>query len=357
MRSRLLGLVLVLALIAAAGYGAADLLDDEFIAPGPAAQPMRITVAQGQPVRSVLRSMQAAGALASAWRTQVWLRLHGIALTIRAGAYEIPARASASDIVDMLEQGRVILEQITVVEGARFSDLRRLLETNPEVRSLLRGKSDAEVMTALGHPDTPAEGAFFPDTYRFAAGTTDIDILKLAYSEMQQALNQAWVQRASDLPFDTPQQALVLASMVEKETGLAAERPRIAGVFVARLRKGMRLQSDPTVIYGMGSTYDGSVHERDLTTDTPWNTYTRAGLPQTPIALPGRAALLAAVQPQETGDLYFVASGDGDGGHRFSATLAQHNAAVHHYLSQLHATAPATGTRQTQTQTHAAAEH
>ena len=336
MRKWLLALMLLVALLGAAGFGAVTVLDDEFTAPGPAAQSVRITVAPGQRVRAVLRSMQAAGALTSALRTQVWLRLHGLALTIKAGTYEVPARASASDVIDMLEQGRVVLEQITVVEGARFSDLRRLLETHPAVRSVLRGKSDADVMTALGHAGEPAEGAFFPDTYRFAAGTTDLDVLRLAYSEMQQALSQSWVQRAPDLPFDTPQQALTLASMVEKETGLASERPRIAGVFVARLRKGMRLQSDPTVIYGLGSAYDGSVHERDLTTDTPWNTYTRAGLPQTPIALPGRAALLAAVQPQETGDLYFVASGDGDGGHRFSATLSQHNAAVQHYLSRLH---------------------
>ncbi len=206
---------------------------------------------------------------------------------------------------------------------------------DPHVHSLLKGRSDAEVMAAIGHPGENPEGRFFPDTYRFASGTTDVEILKLAYGSMRDALTEAWNMRAADLPLQSPDQALILASMVEKETGLPAERPRIAGVFMARLRKGMRLQSDPTVIYGLGAAYDGHVHERDLTTDTPYNTYTREGLPPTPIALPGRAALLAVVRPEETGDLYFVATGDGQGGHHFSATLAEHNLAVQHYLQKL----------------------
>jgi len=283
----------------------------------------------------VLGRLQSAGALECAWCTQVYLRLTGRHLTIKAGDYEVDAHASASDVVEMLEEGRVILEQITVVEGTRFSDLRQQLAADPHVRSLLKGKTDAEVMSAIGHTGEPPEGRFFPDTYRFASGTTDVEILKLAYANMHEALSQAWNMRAPDLPLQTPEQALVLASMVEKETGLPSERPRIAGVFMERLRKGMRLQSDPTVIYGLGTAYDGHIHERDLTTDTPFNTYTRDGLPPLPIALPGRAALLAAVRPEETGDLYFVATGDAQGGHHFSATLAEHNLAVQHYVQRL----------------------
>jgi UPF0755 protein len=208
-------------------------------------------------------------------------------------------------------------------------------------------------MAALGHAGEHPEGRFFPDTYRFAAKTTDLEILGLAYNSMRRVLEGAWQQRSTDLPFKTPYEALTLASVVEKETGLPAERPRIAGVFVSRLRKGMRLQSDPTIIYGLGARYDGDIRTRDLSTDTPYNTYTRAGLPPTPIALPGRESVLAAVRPEETGELYFVATGDGAGGHHFSKTLEEHNAAVKSYLarlrSQQHPTAPrsaaASGTR------------
>jgi UPF0755 protein len=310
-------------------------LTSQFEAPGPAAQALRVTVVPGLSVRGVLGKLQGAGALRCAWCTQLYLRLTGRHLTIKAGDYAVDAHASASDVIEMLEEGRVILEQLTVVEGTRFSDLRAQLAADPHVRPLLKGRTDAAVMAALGHAGEAPEGRFFPDTYRFAAGTTDAEILKLAYANMREALTQAWNMRAADLPLASPEQALVLASMVEKETGLAGERPRIAGVFVARLRKGMRLQSDPTVIYGLGAAYDGHIHERDLTTDTPYNTYTRDGLPPLPIALPGRAALQAAVRPEETGDLYFVATGDGQGGHHFSATLAEHNLAVQHYVQKL----------------------
>ena len=327
-------LLVVVVLVGAAAGGRAWLAM-QFEAPGPAPAALRVTVAPGLSVRGVLARLQAAGALECSACTQLYLRLTGRTLTIKAGDYEVDAHASPSDVIEMLEAGRVILEQLTVVEGTRFSDLRRALAEDPHVHSLLKGRSDAEVMAAIGHPGENPEGRFFPDTYRFASGTTDVEILKLAYGNMRDALTQAWDMRTADLPLQSPEQALILASMVEKETGLAAERPRIAGVFMARLRKGMRLQSDPTVIYGLGSAYDGHIHERDLTTDTPYNSYTREGLPPTPIALPGRAALLAVVRPEETGDLYFVATGDGQGGHHFSATLAEHNLAVQHYLQKL----------------------
>jgi UPF0755 protein len=269
----------------------------------------------------------------------LYLRLRGHRPNVHFGMYEIPPRASPAQILEMFEQGRVILEQLTVVEGSTFADFRRELDQHGAVTHTLAGKSAAEVMAALGHPGEFPEGRFFPDTYRFSARTTDRDILLLAYSAMQKLVDTSWPQRSADLPFDTAYQALILASIVEKETGVPAERPRIAGVFVARLRKGMRLQSDPTVIYGLGESYDGYVHTRDLTTDTPYNSYTRAGLPPTPIALPSREAILAAMHPQETGELYFVATGNG--GHHFSKTLEEHNVAVKEYLEHLRSQRPA----------------
>ncbi len=331
--------VLLILLLGGAAVAGRVWLGMQFEAAGPAPQDLRVTVSPGLSVRGVLGRLQTAGALQCAVCTQLYLRLTGRSLTIKAGDYEVDAHASPGDVIEMLEEGRVILEQLTVVEGTRFSDLRQELAANPHVHSLLAGRSDAQVMAAIGHPGEAPEGRFFPDTYRFASGTTDVEILRLAYDSMREALADAWNMRAADLPLQSPEQALVLASMVEKETGLPAERPRIAGVFMARLRKGMRLQSDPTVIYGLGAAYDGHVHERDLTTDTPYNTYTREGLPPTPIALPGRAALLAVVRPEETGDLYFVATGDGQGGHHFSATLAEHNQAVQHYVQKLRSAA------------------
>jgi UPF0755 protein len=190
-------------------------------------------------------------------------------------------------------------------------------------------------MQALGHEGQAAEGRFFPDSYRFAAGTTDRRILELAYDRMQRELEQAWTARAPDLPIKDSEQALILASIVEKETGREDERAKVAAVFINRLSQGMRLQSDPTVIYGLGSRYDGDIHTRDLVTDTPYNTYTRAGLPPTPIALPGAASLQATLHPADIDALYFVATGNGDGSHHFSATLAEHDAAVRAYLHQL----------------------
>ncbi len=328
-------IVLALAIVAAGAFAALTWLDSQYRAPGPAQASIRIEVSPGSTVRGVLNHLAAAGALAHPRLTELYLRLHGRHFSIKAGEYEVPARASAAAVVALLAEGRVVLEQLTVVEGATFADFRQELESDPHVRATLRGKSAAEVMAAIGHPGEQPEGRFFPDTYRFASGTAETEILRMAYDKMSQVLAAAWAERSPDVPFTTPYEALTLASIVEKETGLASERPLIAGVFVARLRKGMKLQSDPTVIYGMGSQYDGDIHTRDLTTDTPYNTYTRAGLPPTPIALPGRDSILAAVRPKETGALYFVATGDGDGGHHFSATLEEHDAALRHYLIRL----------------------
>jgi UPF0755 protein len=235
--------------------------------------------------------------------------------------------------VAQLSEGKVILESLTVIEGTRFADFRRALEAHPEIKVTLRGLSDAEVMRELGLAGHP-EGRFFPDTYRFAAGTSDRELLQLAHRRMNDLLMRLWADRAQDLPIETPEQALVLASIIEKESGLASERPRVAGVFVSRLQLGMRLQSDPTVIYGIGDQYDGNIRRIHLTTDTPYNTYTRRGLPPTAIALPSESALRSALQPQITGDLFFVATGDADGSHRFSKTYAEHRVAVRAMLER-----------------------
>jgi len=335
-RVRVLALVFVFLLLvmgaATAGY---YWLQYAFFAPGPAQTPIRVQVDQGASVRTVLTQLAGHGALANTRAVELYLRIHGRRPKVLAGMYEIPPRASAAQILELFEQGKVILEQLTVVEGSTFADFRRELDQHAAVTHTLTGKTPAEVMAAIGHTGENPEGRFFPDTYRFAAKTTDHDILLLAYNSMQKLLETAWPQHSPNLPFDTPYQALILASIVEKETGLAAERPRIAGVFVGRLRKGMRLQSDPTVIYGLGASYDGDIRTRDLVTDTPYNTYTRAGLPPTPIALPGRESILAALHPLDTGELYFVATASGDGGHHFSKTLEEHNAAVREYLTRL----------------------
>jgi UPF0755 protein len=332
-----LALALVVLLVIAA-VGVAELyqrLESMYQGAGPALVAKRIQVLPGASVRAVLTQLQGQGAVRSCREVEWYLRVHGIHPRVQAGTYEIPPRSSPAQILDMFEQGRVLLEQLTVVEGWTFAQFLDLLDHEPDVLHTLAGKSPAQVMAALGHPNENPEGRFFPDTYRFAAGTADTVILGVAYDAMRRALDGAWSTRSPDLPLDSPEQALILASIVEKEAQLPTERARIAGVFVTRLRQGMRLQSDPTVIYGLGPKYDGEIHTRDLTTDSAYNTYTRAGLPPTPIALPGRDSLLAAVHPDDTGELYFVATGAGDGAHHFSKTLAEHNSAVKDYLARL----------------------
>jgi UPF0755 protein len=217
--------------------------------------------------------------------------------------------------------------------------MRRVLHADPAIKQTLAHASAETIMTQLGESGAAAEGQFYPDTYRFARGTTDVEILDIAHRRLKAELDKAWSERAADLPLANPQEALILASIVEKETALERERPQVAGVFVERLRRGMKLQTDPTVIYGMGEAYDGDIRSADLRRDTPYNTYTRAGLPPTPICLPGAASIRAAVQPVVSGAVFFVASGDGDGSHHFSTTLAEHDAAVRRYLAKLRAPA------------------
>jgi peptidoglycan lytic transglycosylase G len=337
LRATLVVGVSVLVLGAAAGLFGYRWLRREYEAPGPAPAAARIEIAPGASLRSVLAQLESAGAVRHARATELWLRLAGLRPRVQAGTYELPARASPAQILALFEQGKVVLEQLTVIEGSTFAELLALLEQHPAVLHSLKGQSSAQVMTAIGHPGVPPEGQFFPDTYRFADKTPDVAILGLAYDSMHKLLDGAWQTRRPDLPLASPYQALILASMVEKEAALESERARIAAVFVNRLRQGMRLQSDPTVIYGLGERYDGSIHTRDLLRDTPYNTYTRAGLPPTPVALPGKESVLAAVHPEDTEVLYFVASGRGDGAHQFSRTLQEHNSAVKAYLIRLRA--------------------
>jgi UPF0755 protein len=329
-------LIVILVLLAAVGgFGAYRWLTLMYGAEGPLNEVARVEVTSGATVRGVISQLGKRGVLAEPKAVLLYLRVHGLQPKVKAGTYEFPPRASPAKVFEMLERGIVVLEQLTVVEGSTFADLRKALEKHPAIVVTLRGKSDAEAMAAIGHANEFPEGRFFPDTYRFAARTSDTQLLTLAYDSMARVLAQAWEQRKEGLPIDSPYEALILASIVEKETALEAERAMIAGVFTSRLRKGMRLQTDPTVIYGLGEKYDGDIRTRDLAADTPYNTYTRAGLPPTPIALPGRESVLAAVQPDETGAIYFVATGDGTGAHYFSKTLEEHNQAVRRYLARL----------------------
>jgi UPF0755 protein len=238
-------------------------------------------------------------------------------------------------LLSLLSSGQVLLHSITFIEGSTFGDVRNALVAHDAVRNDNANRSDQDIMRALGEPDVHPEGQFFPDTYRFPRGTTDLELLAIAHRRMQEELRKAWEKRTPDLPLAGPYEALILASIVEKETALERERAQIAGVFTERLRRGMRLQTDPTVIYGMGVAYAGNIRRVDLSRDTPYNTYTRTGLPPTPIALPGLESLQAAVQPDMSGALFFVATGAGDGSHYFSKTLAEHNLAVKRYLREL----------------------
>jgi UPF0755 protein len=332
---RLVSVLIVLAVLGGAAlllWRGLDWVMDE---PSTSARPVRVEVPAGAALRSVLQQLQRQGAVRHARLVALYLRLRGTTVRVQAGTYEIAPHSAARAILDQLNAGRVVLESLTVVEGWTFAQLRHALDANPSVAHPLLGMSDAQVMSALGHEGMAAEGRFFPDTYRFAAGTPDRRILEGAYERMQGALNDAWGTRAANLPLANSDQALVLASIVEKETGREDERAKVAAVFVNRLRLGMRLQTDPTVIYGLGERYDGNIHTRDLETDTPYNTYTRTGLPPTPIALPGAASLQATMHPANSDALYFVATGNGDGSHHFSATLSEHDAALRAYLHKL----------------------
>jgi UPF0755 protein len=293
------------------------------------ASPYAFEVKQGASLRHVSRELAAAGIVPGEWSLVTLARWRGVDRTIKAGNYEITSGITLPALLDKLTQGDALQAALTVIEGATFADLKRALQADAAVRKTVLELPEDALMRRIGATDSSAEGWFFPDTYFFAAGSADVAVLGRAYRLMRARLDAAWRDRAPDLPLRNPYEALILASIIEKETGVAADRPLIASVLVNRLRAGMRLQSDPTVIYGMGAAFDGNLRKRDLETDTPYNTYTRDGLPPTPIALPGQASLEAATRPAATRYLYFVARGDGSS--VFSTTLADHNRAVAKY--------------------------
>jgi len=291
--------------------------------------PFEFSLKQGTSLKGAAHQLQQEGVLPND-RMFVWLaRLLGKSAQIKAGNYELETAVTPLELLNMLTKGRVTQSELSIIEGWTFSQFRAALNANPAIRHDSVTLSEAEILQRLGMPEKQLEGLFFPDTYYFANGASDLALLKRAYQTMQKHLQESWLARDPGLLLDTPYQALILASIVEKETGAPGDRAMIAGVFVNRLRKGMLLQTDPTVIYGMGEKFDGNLRKRDLLADTPYNTYTRAGLPPTPIALPGLASLQATLHPARTDALYFVSRGDGSS--EFSATLMQHNWAVNKY--------------------------
>jgi UPF0755 protein len=261
-------------------------------------------------------------------------RLSGNASKIQAGEYRIEAGSTPKDLLDKFVSGIVQLYSFTVVEGWTFRELLAALAADPVIDATIQYEDWRSLLESFSADASHPEGLFLPETYHFPKGTRDVDVLRQAYELMQEVLAEEWERRAVNLPLSSPYEALILASIVEKETALASERPRIAGVFTRRLELGMRLQTDPTVIYGIGVDFNGNLTRRDLRTDTPYNTYTRNGLPPTPIALPGKAAINAALNPAAGSEVYFVATGLGDGSHKFSDTKEQHDQAVQEYLAR-----------------------
>ncbi len=319
--------------ILALAVGAAAALWVAYERPLPiAADRVEIRVLPGASARSIAGALREQGVEVNADLFVALARWHDVTRQLRAGRYEITRGMRLADVIDRLRRGETLKERITVIEGWTFRDMRAALAAHPWLRQDTATMSEASILAALGADAAHPEGLFAPDTYVFDAGSSDLEILRQAYRAQQARLARAWEQRAADLPLKSPYEALILASIVEKETGQSAERARIAGVFVNRLRLGMPLQTDPTVIYGLGERFDGNLRKRDLVTDTPYNTYTRGGLPPTPIALPGAASIEAAVRPEPTRALYFVARGDGTS--QFSESLAEHNRAVRKYQLQ-----------------------
>jgi UPF0755 protein len=291
--------------------------------------PFEFSLKQGSSLKSAARKIQQSGGLNNEGLFVLLARGLGKAKQIKPGNYQLEHEVTPLQLLNIISKGRVEQSSLTIIEGYTFKELRAVMNAEPTLRHDSAPLSDAEILKRIGAGETVAEGLFFPDTYNFASGSSDIIVLKRAYQLMQRQLQENWNKRDAGLPFDTPYQALILASIVEKETGQPGDRPMIASVFINRLRKNMRLQTDPSVIYGMGDKFDGNLRKRDLTLDTPYNTYTRKGLTPTPIALPGLAAIQATLHPAPSRALYFVARGDGSS--QFSSTLIEHNNAVNHY--------------------------
>ncbi len=288
--------------------------------------PYVFDVKSGASLRSVARELAGANVLPTEYALVLLARLRRADRAIKAGNYEIADGVTLSQLLDKLTQGDVTQSGMTVIEGSTYAELVAALKGKTEIAKSIMELTPPEIAARVGIPAVGPEGWFFPETYFFVAGTKDLALLTRGYHLMRSRLDEAWAKRADDLPLKNPYEALILASIVEKETGNAADRPLVASVFVNRLRAGMRLQSDPTVIYGLGAGFDGNLHKRDLEADSPYNTYLREGLPPTPIALPGQASIDAATRPPKTAYLYFVSRGDGTS--EFTSNLADHNRAV-----------------------------
>ena len=321
---RILTLAL-LGLLAAAGYAAWYATTPVRIA----ALPAEFEIPAGTGLRAAVRRMEQAGIRVRPLHFELMARALGREPQIKAGFYQVPVPATPLQILDKLARGEVMQAELQVIEGSTFSQLRAALDASSVLRHDSAGLTDAELLGRVGASEQHAEGLFFPDTYVFDRGSSDLAVLRRAYQVMQERLAREWAQRAADVPYRTPYEALVMASIIEKETGRAEERDQIAGVMVNRLRVRMALQADPTVIYGLGDGFDGNLKKVHLKTDGPYNTYTRRGLPPTPIALPGQASLHAALRPAQTDAYYYVSRGDGTS--QFSRTLREHNRAVSQY--------------------------
>jgi UPF0755 protein len=327
-----LTLVLILAGIAAfLGWDAYHYLSQ----PLPVKHSRLIQVPRGMSLRALSQNLLAQGVIKKPRYALYWNgygRLSGASHRLKAGEYQIRPGMSPVKLLHTITNGEVYQHSLTIIDGWTFKQMMAAVESDKALSHHLQGDTPKQVMAAIGHTGIPAEGRFLPNTYDFPRGMSDIKLLRQAYHAMDKFLGKAWHKRGAGLPLDNEAQALALASIIEKETAVPAERPRIAGVFVRRLRKGMRLQSDPTVIYGLGSSYHGNLHRSDLRRKTPYNTYTRSGLPPTPICMPDQASIHAALHPASGKALYFVSKGNGT--HHFSATFAQHKRAVRKY--QLH---------------------
>lgn len=293
--------------------------------------PLELSIEPGTSPAAVAEAWVKAGIQTNPQWLYQWFRWSGQAKKIRAGSYLVKDATSPRQLLDKMVRGEEVLESVKLLEGWTFKQFRQALSKAPHLRQTIAALSDAQLMESMGAPGLHPEGQFFPDTYAYGRGVSDLTVLKRAHATMQRQLDKAWAQRPADSPLKTKDQALILASIVEKETGLESDRGKVAGVFNNRLRINMRLQTDPTVIYGLGDKFDGNLRRRDLEADTPWNTYTRGGLPPTPISMPGAPSLRVAVNPDATRALYFVARGDGSGGSVFSESLEAHNRAVNKF--------------------------
>lgn len=292
-------------------------------------QGMVLNVSPGMSLRGLASHLERQKIIEDARLLRLYGRLHHEATQIKVGEYQLSPGLTPVSLLDLLVAGKTISHSITLVEGWSFKQMMQTINAHPQLRHTLKGLSNAEIMERLGRGGEHPEGRFFPDTYLYPRDFSDLQLLKRAYNRMQDTLAEAWSERPDDLPLKSPYELLILASIVEKETGRAGERDRVAGVFIRRLKKGMKLQTDPTVIYGMGASYKGNIRRKDLRKPTPYNTYVIPGLPPTPICMPGRESIFAVINPAKEKALYFVAKGDGS--HKFSATLKQHNAAVRKY--------------------------